>query len=78
MAYLVSRYFGQRRYGITYACLYALFKIAAGVATPLFGYSFDSTGSYAIALYLAMASFLGASLLLLALGSYPRLAQRTR
>jgi MFS family permease len=72
MAYLVSRYFGQRRYGITYSCLYAAFKIAAGAATPLFGLSFDTTGSYAIVLYGAIAGFLSASLLLLSLGRYPQ------
>lgn len=72
MAYLVSRYFGQRRYGITYSCLYALFKIAAGAGVPLFGLSFDTTGNYTIALYCGIVTFLGASMLLLALGRYPR------
>ncbi|MDX2144156.1 MAG: MFS transporter [Rhodospirillaceae bacterium] len=71
MSFLVSQYFGQRRYGIIYACLYATFKISAGVGAPLFGFAFDETGSYNVILYLAVGSFIGGSLLLLMLGRYP-------
>ena len=38
LAFMVGKYFGQRRYGIIYACLYAVFKLSAGVGTPMFGY----------------------------------------
>lgn len=75
MAYLVSQYFGARSYGIAYSGLYALFKVAAGAAAPLFGLSFDATGSYATALWVGMGSCFGASLLLLTLGSYPALGE---
>ncbi|MBL8644938.1 MAG: MFS transporter, partial [Rhodospirillaceae bacterium] len=71
MAFLVSQYFGQKRYGIIYACIYATFKISAGVGTPLFGFAFDETGSYNTILYLAVGSFIGSSMLLLLLGRYP-------
>jgi predicted MFS family arabinose efflux permease len=71
MSFLVSQYFGQRRYGIIYACLYATFKISAGVGAPLFGFAFDETGSYNIILYLAVGSFIGGAALLLLLGRYP-------
>ncbi len=71
MSYLVSQYFGQRRYGIIYACIYAVFKISAGVGTSLFGFAFDETGSYNTILYLAVGCFIGSSLLLLSLGRYP-------
>jgi MFS family permease len=71
MSFLVSQYFGQKRYGIIYACIYATFKISAGVGTPLFGFAFDETGSYNTILYLAVGSFVGSSLLLLLLGRYP-------
>ncbi len=72
MSFLVSQYFGQKRYGIIYACIYATFKISAGVGTPLFGFAFDETGSYNIILYLAVGCFIGSSLLLLLLGPYPK------
>jgi predicted MFS family arabinose efflux permease len=71
MSFLVSQYFGQRRYGIIYACLYATFKISAGVGAPLFGFAFDETGSYNVILYLAAGSFIGGSVLMLMLGRYP-------
>lgn len=72
MSFLVSQYFGQKRYGMIYACLYAVFKISAGIGAPLFGYSFDTTGSYNLILYLSAGSFIGSSALLLLLGRYPR------
>lgn len=72
MSYLVSRYFGSSRYGLIYAWLYAAFKIAAGIAAPLYGRAFDVAGSYTVVLYGgAGAMLLGAGLLLL-LGPYPR------
>jgi len=70
MSFLVSKYFGQRRYGILYSCLYAVFKLSAGIAAPLFGLSFDQTGSYSFILFCAAGSLLGGSCLLLALGRY--------
>jgi predicted MFS family arabinose efflux permease len=73
MSYLVSRYFGSNRYGVIYANLYAAFKIAAGIAAPLYGRAFDVAGTYTVVLYGgAAAMLLGAGLLLL-LGPYPRL-----
>ena len=70
MSYLVSKYFDQRRYGTIYSWLYALLKLGAGIGAPLFGFSFDRTGSYSLILYFAAAGFLSASLLLLTLGKY--------
>lgn len=75
MAYLVSQYFGQKRYGIIYACIYATFKISAGVGTPTFGFAFDETGSYNIILFLSVGCFIGSSALLLLLGRYPAKAE---
>jgi MFS family permease len=70
LAFMVGKYFGQRRYGIIYACLYAVFKLSAGVGTPLFGYSFDITGSYNFILYVSAGALLVGSTLLLTLGPY--------
>ncbi len=70
LAFMVGKYFGQRRYGIIYACLYAVFKLSAGVGTPLFGYSFDITRSYNLILYVSAGALLVGSTLLLTLGPY--------
>jgi len=70
MSFLVSKYFGQRRYGIIYSCLYAVFKVSAGIGAPLFGYSFDQTGSYSLILFSASGFFIVGSVLLLTLGKY--------
>jgi predicted MFS family arabinose efflux permease len=71
MAYLVARYLGMRSYATTYATLYGIFVVGAFVGPSLFGYAFDSTGTYsgilkACALLLAA----GAATILL-LGPYP-------
>jgi MFS family permease len=70
LAFMVGKYFGQRRYGIIYACLYAVFKLSAGVGTPMFGYSFDITRSYNFILYVSAGALLVGSTLLLTLGPY--------
>jgi MFS family permease len=70
LAFMVGKYFGQRRYGIIYACLYAVFKLSAGVGTPMFGYSFDITRSYNLILYFSAGALLIGSTLLLTLGPY--------
>jgi MFS family permease len=70
LAFMVGKYFGQRRYGIIYACLYAVFKLSAGVGTPMFGYSFDITRSYNFILYCSAGALLVGSTLLLTLGPY--------
>jgi MFS family permease len=72
MAFLVSRYFPAARYGIIYSCLYAIFKIGAGIGGPIFGLSFARTGSYVSILNLTAAALVGGSMLLLGLGRYPR------
>ncbi|MCB2108887.1 MAG: MFS transporter [Rhodobacteraceae bacterium] len=72
MSFLVSRYFGQRRYGLIYAALYAVFKLSAGIGGPLFGFSFDSSGSYVTILSFAMGGFATGAALLLCLGRYPK------
>lgn len=72
MSFLVSRYFGAGRYGVVYSNLYAAFKIAAGVAAPLYGRAFDVAGSYSGILYAGAGAILVGSGLVLLLGPYPR------
>lgn len=70
LAYIVSRYFGIRAYGSIYGVLYAFFGLGAGFGPAVFGYAFESTGSYNIAFYYSMWAFIACSLGLLFLGPY--------
>ncbi len=70
MSFLVSRYFGQRNYGLIYSFLYAVFKISAGIGAPLFGYVKDTYNTYDPILFLSSGLLIGGSMLLLTLGRY--------
>jgi MFS family permease len=72
LAYLTSRYFGQRSYATIYGLLYVFFGIGAGVGPMLFGWAFDVDGSYTMIFRVAFVSLAASALCLLALGRYPR------
>ena len=46
LAYLVSRYFGQRKYGTIYGCFYTVVAVAGGVGPVTYGYLYDTVGNY--------------------------------
>ena len=69
--YIVTRYFGLRRYSQIYGILWSAFALTAGLAPAFFGFWFDRWGTYDGPLYIGMACFLVAPLLLLAMGRYP-------
>lgn len=71
LAYLISRYFGQRNYGTIYGCFYTVIAFGGGLGPVVYGYAFDSTGTYATALLLGVGCVLVGSILLLLLGAYP-------
>jgi predicted MFS family arabinose efflux permease len=71
MAYLVSRYLGMRSYATTYATLYGIFVVGAFVGPSLFGYAFDSTGTYAGILKACALLLIGGATVVLFLGPYP-------
>jgi MFS family permease len=74
MAYLVARYLGMRSYATTYATLYGVFAVGAGFGPSLFGYIFDSTGTYSgIFRFCALLLVTGAVTILF-LGPYPTLS----
>ncbi len=75
VAYLCSRYFGMRHYGLSYA-LQQIGMSLGGAAGPLaFAIVFDRTGSYDQVLYLSAVLFIVGPLLLLLMGRYPDLTQ---
>jgi MFS family permease len=71
MAYLVARYLGMRSYATTYATLYGIFVVGAFVGPSLFGYAFDSTGTYSGILKARALLLIGGAATILFLGPYP-------
>jgi MFS family permease len=71
LAYLISRYFGQRNYGTIYGCFYTVIAFGGGLGPVVYGYAYDSTGTYGTALMLGVGCVLTGAVLLLLLGAYP-------
>lgn len=76
LAYLISRFFGQRHYGAIYGCFYAVIAFAGGLGPVVFGYAFDRIGDYTIALRSGSACLVVGAVLLLAMGAYPKLLEK--
>jgi len=76
IAYLASRYFGSRSFGLVYGLLLGAFSMGYGIAPVVAGRVFDVTGSYgAIFAPLAIAAVAG-SALMATLGRPPRFGPR--
>lgn len=71
LAYLISRYFGQRNYGSIYGTFYTVIACGGGLGPVVYGYAFDAAGNYRAALLLGLAAVIAGGLLLLLLGPYP-------
>jgi MFS family permease len=72
LAYLVSRYFGQRDFGRIYAGQYLFFVLGPGVLVPLFGVLRAATQGYQAPVLATAAGVMVCGLLLLSMGRYPR------
>jgi predicted MFS family arabinose efflux permease len=72
VAFMVSRYFGLRQYGLIYGALYGFFVCGTALAPPLFGWMYDTRGNYDLVLVTAGAFFGTGALLVLTLGRPPR------
>lgn len=70
LAYLVARYFGMKSYARIYGTLYAFFGLGAGFGPAIFGAIYGRTGSYDMAMNVAMWVFVACSLSFLLLGRY--------
>ena len=70
MAYLTSRYFGLRSFGVICGCAFAAFAVAAGLGAYVMGLGFDLTGSYSMPLKVFLISMLTACGMLTRLGPY--------
>jgi MFS family permease len=70
IAYLTSRYFGLRAFGVIYGFLFATFTLAGALGPVLMGVGFDRLGSYRAPLLFFLAATLVATALLTRLGPY--------
>ena len=73
VAYLSSRYFGTRRYGLIFGILISVYSLAIGIASWLVGMAFDATGNYDAVLITLMGGVMIAIMLMLSLGAPPKL-----
>jgi len=71
MAFLAARYFGLRRYASIYGVVFVFFSVAAGIAPAAFGFVYDLSGGYSLALNVAAGACLLGALSVLTLGRYP-------
>jgi MFS family permease len=70
IAFLVSRYFGQRAFGEFYGYFFMVFGFGSSIGRFLAGYVFDLTGSYNAALIGAGVALVAAVILVNRLGAY--------
>lgn len=70
IAFLVSRYFGQRAFGELYGYFFMVFGIGSSLGRMLGGFVFDMAGSYTPALISAAAVLVVAVVLVNRLGAY--------
>jgi MFS family permease len=70
LAFLNSRYFGQRAFGQLYGYFFMSFALGGACGRFLGGYLFDIAGSYGPALIGAAAALVAAVALLSRLGAY--------
>jgi MFS family permease len=72
-AYLVSRYFGPRAYGIIYGIMFAAFQMGSSFGPPALGKYYVLNGDYINALWGLGALAFIAAVLVAVLGKYPDL-----
>ncbi len=76
IAYLCSRYFGPRAFGLIYGFMFAAFQLGSMIGAPLLGLYHDSAGDYIGALWMMAGAVAVGIALIAALGPYPGQAHR--
>jgi len=71
VAYLTTRYFGLKHYGVLFGVINVLLKIGSGLGPLIGGIVYDRSGSYGPLMIWLIVSFLASAVLLLSLGKYP-------
>jgi MFS family permease len=71
IAYICSRYFGQKSFGQIYGIMFAAFQFGSAFAAPLMGIYYDRIGDYIGALWFVAGLVLLGIILILLLPPYP-------
>lgn len=71
IAYICSRYFGQKAFGTIYGIMFAAFQAGAAFGAPLMGIYHDRAGDYVAALWFIAGLVLLGALLIALLRPYP-------
>ena len=71
IAYICSRYFGPRAFGLIYGFMFAAFQLGSMVGSPLMGLYHDRAGDYIGALWVVAAIVVVGTILIVLLGPYP-------
>lgn len=74
IAYIVSRYFGQKAFGFIYGTLFAAFQVGSAVGAYVMGRYYDHAGNYLDALWIISALVAVGIVLMLMMGKYPHRA----
>ena len=74
IAYISSRYFGPRAFGLIYGVMFSAFQLGSMAGAPLMGFYRDLTGNYLGALWATAGIVLVGTVLIALLGPYPELA----
>lgn len=71
MAYLTSRYFGLRSYGVLFGIVYSLIALGSGIGPLLAGLIYDWNGNYLYMMWISLPVIVLCSLRILTLGAFP-------
>ncbi len=71
IAYICSRYFGPRAFGLIYGLMFAAFQLGSMAGSPLMGLYYDRAGDYIGALWVVAVIVLVGTVLIVLLGPYP-------
>ena len=76
IAYIVSRYFGQKAFGLIYGVMFAAFQIGSAIGAYAMGRYYDHAENYLDALWVVSALVAVGIVLILMLGKYPDLTSK--
>ena len=68
--FLISRYFGLKKFGVIYGLNIATFSIGTGLGPAVMGFAYDNYGSYAVGIKISMFILIIGSILLSRLKTY--------
>ena len=71
IAYICSRYFGPRAFGLIYGLMFAAFQLGSMIGAPLMGLYYDRAGNYIGALWIVAGIVVVGTILIALLGPYP-------